>query len=65
VKVNSPAEEADVQRGDVILEINRHPLKDVDDYRDVMTKAKPGESLLFLIFRRGNTFFVPIEVPNK
>jgi serine protease Do len=65
VKTNSPAEEADIQRGDVILEINRHPIKDVDDYRDIMAKAKSGESLLFLIYRRGNTFFVPIEVPNK
>lgn len=65
VKVNSPAEEADIQRGDVILEINRKPIKSVDDYRDIASNAKPGESLLFLVFRRGNTFFVPIEVPNR
>jgi len=64
VKVNSPAEEADIQRGDVILEINRKPIKTVDDYREIASKAKPGESLLFLVYRRGNTFFVPIEVPR-
>jgi serine protease Do len=65
VKVNSPAETAEIQRGDVILEINRSPVKSVDDYRDIVTRAKPGESLLFLIYRRGNTFFVPVEVPNS
>ena len=65
VKVNSPAETAEIQRGDVILEINRRPVKSVDDYRDIVSRAKVGESLLFLIYRRGNTFFVPVEVPSS
>ncbi len=41
VKVNSPAETAELQRGDVILEINRQPVKSVDDYRESFRVRNP------------------------
>jgi serine protease Do len=65
VKVNSAAEEAGLARGDVILEINRQPVKSVGDYRDRVRSAKPGDTLLFLVYRRGGSMFVPVEVPKK
>ena len=65
LKVNSAAEDAGLARGDVILEINRQPVKDVDDYRDSIQDAKPGDTLLFLIYRRGGSMFVPVEIPKK
>jgi serine protease Do len=65
VKVSSAAEVAGLARGDVILEINREPISDVDDYRERIRDAKPGETLLFLVYRRGGSLFVPVEIPKK
>ena len=64
VKVNSPADEAGLQHGDVILEMNRQPVKDLATYRELAAKAKPGDTVLFLIYRRGGSFFVPVEIPQ-
>jgi len=65
VKVNSPAENAGLTRGDVVLEINRKPVSSVSDYKTAVANAKPGDTLLFLIFRRGGSLFVPVEIPKK
>ena len=65
VKVNSPAEDAGLSRGDVILEINRKPVNSVEEYRNSIQGGKPGDTLLFLIFRRGGSLFVPVEIPKK
>jgi serine protease Do len=65
VKVNSAAEDAGLARGDVILEINRQPVDGVSDYRKMVNAARPGDTLLFLVFRRGGSLFIPVEVPKK
>ncbi|HET6267983.1 MAG TPA: DegQ family serine endoprotease [Acidobacteriota bacterium] len=65
VKVNSPADEAGLQHGDVILEMNRQPVKDLATYRELAAKVKAGDTVLFLIFRRGGSFFVPVEIPKR
>jgi serine protease Do len=65
VRTNSPAEDAGLNRGDVILEINRQPVDDVGQYKSQVAKAKPGDTLLFLIYRRGGSLFVPVQIPNK
>jgi serine protease Do len=54
VEPGSPAEEAGLRRGDVILEIDRKPVKTIQDYRKAIEGAKKGKSLLFLV-RRGET----------
>lgn len=65
VKVNSAADDAGLQRGDVILEVNRHAVANVDAYKAEIGKVKPGDTVLFLIYRRGGSFFVPVEIPKK
>ncbi len=65
VKINTPAEEAGLARGDVILEINRKTIVNVQDYKTAVSGAKPGDTLLFLIYRRGGSLFVPVEIPKK
>jgi len=65
VKVNSAAERAGLARGDVILEINRQAVSSVGDYREAVAKAKAGDTLLFLLYRRGGSLFVPVQIPEK
>jgi len=60
----SPAHEAGLSRGDIILKINRHPIEDLNDYQDIINSAKPGDTLLFLIERREGTLFVALKVPK-
>ena len=60
----SPAEDAGLQRGDVILEIDRKPIRDIGDYKNAMAALKKGESTLFLVQRGATTSFVAFKVPT-
>jgi serine protease Do len=60
VKPGSPAEDASIQRGDVILEVNRQPVKGVSDMKEKMEKSKGG-SMLLLVQRQGNTMYIVLK----
>jgi serine protease Do len=49
----SPAYDADIRRGTVILEINRREVRSVSDYRRLTMAAKPGSVLTFLVHVNG------------
>ncbi|MDH3974254.1 MAG: DegQ family serine endoprotease [Deltaproteobacteria bacterium] len=51
------ADRGGLRRGDVIMEINKDEIKDKGDYRKVMKKLKKGDTVLFLIWRDGNTSY--------
>jgi serine protease Do len=57
----SPAEDAGLQPGDVILKVNRQSVVSLKDYRAALDQADPGSPVLFLLQRGGNTFFVAIR----
>jgi serine protease Do len=46
----SPADEADLRYGDVIIEINRAPMRTAGDYRQMAAAARPGDVLTFYIY---------------
>lgn len=50
----SPAEDAGLRRGDVILEVDRKPVKDREAFEAAVRRPSGGKSLLFLV-RRGET----------
>ena len=60
VEMGSPAQGAGLQKGDVILEVNRQRIKDESDYRNAMEKTKPEQGALFLVSREGSTFFISL-----
>jgi serine protease Do len=59
VEPDSTADAAGLRRGDIILEVNRHVIKDVDGYKQELAKAG-NKSVLLLIERSGSTVFVPL-----
>jgi serine protease Do len=63
VEPDSSAEEAGMRRGDVILEVNREPVKDLSSYRKAL-KAGKGKTVLFLVRRGENTIFLALK-PNQ
>jgi serine protease Do len=47
----SPAFDADIERGHVVLEINRQPVKSIEDYRRLTARARPGEVLALYLYK--------------
>jgi len=56
----SPAADAGVQPGDVIAEIDRQPVKSVDDLERAIDKRRPGSSTLLLVHRNGGDFYIAL-----
>jgi serine protease Do len=61
VKPGSPAAEAGLRAGDIIKEIDRKDIKDLDNYNMALSKAKKSEGLLLLIKRGNGTLFVILK----
>jgi serine protease Do len=64
VQDGSPAADAGIQPGDVIVQANRQPVKGVADLRRVIDGQKPGEAILFLIHRHDASLFVALTQPT-
>jgi serine protease Do len=50
VEPMSPGFDADIERGNVVMEINRQPVRSVDEYRRVTTRARTGDVLAFYVY---------------
>jgi serine protease Do len=60
VKDGSPAAEAGIQSGDVIVQVNRKPTRTVADLRQALAAQKAGEPTLFQIHRKDASLFVAV-----
>jgi len=59
VTPGSPADNAGLQRGDVIVEVNRHPLQSASDVAQALSSVPKGQDALVLVWSNGgNTFRV-------
>ena len=61
VDPSGPGGDAGLRRGDVILEVNRAPVKDVAAYTKALRGAGKGKSILFLVRRGDNTIFLAVK----
>jgi serine protease Do len=59
VKRGSPAAEAGLRPGDVVIELDRKPVLGVVDFKKAYEKA-PKKTLL-LVHRRGRTLYIALE----
>ncbi len=64
VMSGSPATEAGLRAGDVILEAAQKPLDNVAQLSTLVAKLKPGEGLLLFIQRRRGTLFTVLKAPS-
>jgi serine protease Do len=53
VKPGSFAESVQIGRGDVILEVNRQPVSDVDAFSKIESGLKPGQDVVFVVRQAG------------
>jgi serine protease Do len=63
IEPQSAAAEAGLQRGDVILEVNRQKIADAAELRKNVDQVKAGDNLLLLIQRSGNNLFLALNKP--
>jgi len=56
----SPAAKADIRSGDVIQQVNKKPVKDVEDFKQKIESAKDQETILLLIQRGESTLFAAL-----
>ena len=57
VEPMSPAFDAEIERNFVLLEINRHPVRSIDEYRRLTADAHSGDILTLYIYNP--------EVPSR
>ena len=61
VAADSPAEEAGLQHGDVITEVNRTPVKTAEEFAVAMEKADAKKGVLLYVKRGGGSTFVVLK----
>jgi len=55
VKPGSFAEDVNVARGDIILQINKQPVNSEDDFSRIEASLKSGQDVVFLVRQRGSS----------
>lgn len=65
VEQGSVADRNGVRRYDVILEVNRQEIRDVDDFRSIVSGKRPGSLILLYINRDGDEGMVRFRLPNE
>ena len=68
VRGESAADAAGLRRGDVIREMNRRPMRSMEDYEDVLAELKPGDEVGIIIRRETRrhyaNFYAVLKVPK-
>jgi serine protease Do len=61
IEPGAPSEEANLRRGDVINEINRQRITNLNDFNKIVARIKPGDNVLLFVNRGGRKFYAAVE----
>jgi S1-C subfamily serine protease len=64
VERGSVAEKNEIRQLDVILEVSRREVNDVEDFREIISSKKPGSLVLMYVNRDGNEGLVRFWLPE-
>ena len=62
VDANSPAKEANIRPGDIILEVDQEAVENLEGFEEKIEDYKTGDTVLFLINRKGTTLYVTLKI---
>ncbi len=61
----SPAQQRGIVRGDIIIEADRKPVKNMADFRSIIDSKKPGDALMLRVKGSDNSYrFVALSIPK-
>jgi serine protease Do len=64
VQPGSSADNAQLQRGDIILEVNRHKVQSAEDVKQALSNVPKGEDALLLVYSNGGNSFRVLHAPE-
>jgi serine protease Do len=64
VQPGSPADNAGIQRGDVILEVDRRPTKSAEEVKRALDSVPKGQDALVLVWSNGGNTFRVLHAPE-
>lgn len=64
VDPGSAADEAGIRRGDVILEVDRKPIRSLEEYKSALSGIRKGKGVLLLVRRGESTLFLALKPQN-
>jgi len=64
VQPGSPADNAGLQQGDIILEVNRHKMQSAADVQQALSSIPKGQDALVLVWSQGGNTFRVLHAPN-
>jgi serine protease Do len=60
----SPADDAGLQRGDIILQVNRHDVQNAADVQRLLSSVPKGQDALLLVWSNGGNTFRVLHAPE-
>jgi serine protease Do len=64
VQPGSSADNAGLQQGDIILEVNRHKVQSASDVKDALANVPKGQDALLLVWSNGGNSFRVLHAPE-
>ncbi len=65
VFINSPADRAGIQAGDIVVEVNGQPIPGIRDLLDHISKHKPGEEIQISLYRGPTNKMLKMRVTER
>jgi serine protease Do len=65
IRRGGSADEAGLQRGDLIQEIENEPVESMDDYKRIMEKSASKKQILMVVRHGGHTRYVVLKRQEK
>ena len=62
IKPGSPADDGNIQRGDIIIEIGKSNISDKNDYDSEMAEYLEGDTIMLRVIRGGNPLYIAFEI---
>jgi serine protease Do len=64
VQPGSSADNAGLQQGEIILEVNRHKVQSASDVKDALANVPKGQDALLLVWSNGGNSFRVLHAPE-